>query len=386
MNLQTLEPITLDLSKIPGLYIHIPFCLTKCHYCNFYSETSTSLIPDFLKALFQEMERAHDQWEPFDTVYLGGGTPSLLTLKQLESILVHVQKDLAVLADTEVTVEVNPGDLDLSFLQGLRSLGINRLNIGIQSFDQKILDFLGRRHSKEQAISALERSRQAGFRNIGLDLIYGIPGQDLQAWQETLYQALAFSPEHLACYQLTIEGNTSLGQRYRGGEFQLPAEALQYDFFMKTSEWLEEAGYLHYEVSNFAKGAICTSRHNQKYWNHTPYLGLGPAAHSFKDRRRWWNHSSLGQYLVDIEGGKRPGETEEILTIEQLQLEALFLGLRTRRGISLKDFFREYHFDLITEKKDTLRKLQEEGFLLIQNDTLMPTRAGLAVADRLALI
>ena len=372
--------------RIPGLYIHIPFCLTKCHYCNFYSVTSASLIPRFLAVLFQEMERVHDQWGPFDTVYIGGGTPSVLTLKQLESVFLQIQKKFVLLPDTEVTLEVNPGDISPSFLRGLRGIGVNRLNIGVQSFDQGTLDLLGRRHSAEQAISAIANSREAGFQNIGLDLIYAVPGQDLGAWRETLNQALAFSPEHLSCYQLTIEGNTPLGQRYQKGEFQSSAEEVQYDFFMKTSEWLEEAGYVHYEVSNFAKTLSFASRHNQKYWNHTPYLGLGPASHSFRDGERLWNHSSLDQYLAAIERGESPVGAKETLTIEQLQLEAFFLGLRTKKGISLKDLIRGYDFDLIAEKGDALRRLQRDGFLLIKYDTLMPTRAGLAVADSLALI
>ncbi|OGP91273.1 MAG: hypothetical protein A2156_05675 [Deltaproteobacteria bacterium RBG_16_48_10] len=369
-----------------GLYIHIPFCLGKCNYCSFYSTPSLSSIPDFLEALPQEIERNHNQWGPFDTVYMGGGTPSALTLKQLESILTPVQKNFALLPDAEITLEANPGDLDLPLLNGLQGIGINRLNVGIQSFDQKTLDFLGRRHSVGQAVSAIESSRMAGFRNIGFDLIYGIPGQDLDSWHETLNQALNFSPEHLSCYQLTVEDKTPLGQRYRKGEFQLPTEELQHTFFMKTSEWLEEAGYLHYEVSNFAKSLPFTSRHNQKYWNHTPYLGLGPAAHSFKDGKRWWNHSSLNQYLIDLEKGELPIEKRETLTTEQLQLEALFLGLRTRRGISIRDFTRQFHFDLLSERKEIISKLQQEGFLSIQNGCLIPTRAGLAVADSLALI
>ena len=371
---------------IPGLYIHIPFCLTKCNYCNFYSVTSPSLIPDFLEALFQEMEMVHDQQGPFDTVYIGGGTPSVLHLRQLETILTRVRKRFTLLGNSEITLETNPGDLNLSFLQGLHRIGITRLNIGIQSFNQKILDFLGRRHSVSQAISAIEGSRAAGFQNVGLDLIYGIPGQDLDSWRETLNQASTFLPEHLSCYQLTVEEKTTLGQRCRKGEFRLPEEDLQYDFFMKTSEWLEGAGYLHYEVSNFAKSLIFTSRHNQKYWNHTSYLGLGPAAHSFRDGERWWNHSSLDQYLADIKKGKLPIGMRERLTFEQLQLEALFLGLRTRKGISLQEFARRYHSDLLSEKKESIMKLQETGYLSIQNGFLMPTRAGLAIADTLALI
>ncbi len=383
-----LNPLTPHLYKIPGLYIHIPFCLRKCHYCNFYSSTSTSLIPQFLEALFKEMERvrSRETWEPFDTVYLGGGTPSLLTSKQLESILDRIRINFVLLPDAEITLEANPGDLDLSFLQGVRSTGINRLNIGIQSFDPKVLDLLGRRHSREQALSALDNSRKAGFQNMGLDLIYAVPGQDLRLWRETLDKVLAFAPEHLSCYQLTIEPSTPLGKRYQRGEFKAPPEELQYDFFMKTSEWLEEAGYLHYEVSNFARGPSLASRHNQKYWDHTPYLGLGPAAHSFRGRRRWWNRPSLDRYLNDIREEKTAVEGMEVLTDEQFRLEALFLGLRTKRGISLKDFVREHRVDLIAEKRETLSRLEEEGFLSIEKDCLFPTRAGLAVADRLALI
>jgi oxygen-independent coproporphyrinogen-3 oxidase len=258
--------------------------------------------------------------------------------------------------------------------------------MGVQSFDQKILDFLGRRHSLDQAISAIESARLAGFQNLGFDLIYGIPGQNLASWRETVEQALTFLPEHLSCYQLTLEEKTALGQRYRKGEFQLPEEDLQYDFFMKTSEWLEGAGYLHYEVSNFAGSLPLASRHNQKYWNHTPYLGFGPAAHSFKDGERWWNHASLDRYLAEIEKGKLPVEKKENLTIEQLRLEALFLGLRTKRGISLQDFILQYHSDLLFEKKEVIGHLERQGFLSIQEGHLVPTRAGLAVADSLALI
>jgi oxygen-independent coproporphyrinogen-3 oxidase len=375
-----------DLPKVPGLYVHIPFCLKKCDYCSFYSISSLSLIPDFLKALFQEMERVCDQWGPFDTVYLGGGTPSVLTLQQLESILTRIRKQFVLLPDTELTLETNPGDLNLPFLQGCRAMGINRLTIGIQSFDPNTLVFLGRRHSLSQAHSAIENSRRAGFQNVGLDLIYGIPGQDLEAWRKTLNQALLLSPEHLSCYQLTLEDKTPLGRQYQKGEFRLPDEDGQYDFFMRTSEWLEGAGYFHYEVSNFARSSLFTSRHNQKYWNHTPYLGLGPSAHSFRNVERWWNHPDLQRYLTDIEEGRLPVEREETLTIEQLQLEALFLGLRTRRGISLQDFTRAYQFDLIAEKKEIIEKLMEEGFLSVQEGYLIPTRSGLAIADSLALI
>jgi len=186
-----------------GLYIHIPFCLSKCGYCHFYSVTSLSLMPDFLKALFsRDGDRSPSDFGPFDTVYIGGGTPSLLNPGQIEEILKRVRQRFVLSSNPEIAVEANPADLTLSFLQSLKSLGVNRLNIGVQSFDEKILGFLGRRHIAGDAISALEDSRKAGFDNIGLDLIYGVPGQDLKSWQETLEKAVMFRPEHLSCYEL----------------------------------------------------------------------------------------------------------------------------------------------------------------------------------------
>ncbi len=381
---------SMNSEKIPGLYIHIPFCLSKCHYCDFYSLTSISAIPAFLEALFKEMEMYCNRFNPFDTVYIGGGTPSALSPQQMEDILMSVQKNFDLISNPEITpeitVETNPADLDRSFLESMREIGINRINIGVQSFDEKVLDFLGRRHSAKQAISAIEASRKAGFCNIGLDLIYGVPEQGIDSWLDTLKQAVAFSPEHISCYQLTLETKTPLGMRYQAGEFSLPGEELQHEFFMKTSELLEDAGYIHYEVSNFALGTKYTSRHNQKYWDHSPYLGLGPSAHSFQYNRRWWNHPSLDQYLAAINAGNLPIEETEILMIEQLRLEALYLGLRTKKGVSLQDLKNRYEYDLFTEKKEMLDKLQEEGLISIQNGYLYPTQTGLAVADSLSLI
>jgi oxygen-independent coproporphyrinogen-3 oxidase len=372
--------------KHPGLYIHIPFCLRKCAYCDFYSVTSISHIPDFLKALFKEMGMVRGQFPPIDTVYLGGGTPSVLSVSQLQDVLTKIQENFILLPDTEITIEANPGDIEPVLLKQLHAMGVNRINIGVQSFDPKVLDFLGRRHNVEQAVAAIKGSRKAGFDNMGLDLIYGVPGQGMDSWLSTLEQALLLVPEHVSCYQLTIEERTPLGRRLKAGEVTLPGEDLQYDFFMKTSEFLEDAGYIHYEVSNFAKGMRFASRHNQKYWDHTPYLGLGPAAHSFRNNQRWWNYRSLDQYIASIESGNPPVEGLETLTREQLRLEAFSLGLRTKKGICLQDFAHRYQCHLLSEKKTILDHLEEEGFISLEDGYLFPTRSGLAIADSLALI
>ena len=376
----------MNSEKTPGLYIHIPFCLSKCPYCDFYSSTSLSALPYFLDTLFKEMAMVRNDFNSFDTVYIGGGTPSLLTPQQLENILVKIRQNFNLTGNTEITIEANPADLNQSSLESMRETGINRVNIGVQSFDQEVLGFLGRRHSVQQAILAIEASKKAGFHNIGLDLIYGTPGQTIESWSNTLEQAVAFAPEHLSCYQLTLEATTPLGKKLQAGEFSIPGEELQYEFFMRTSQFLQEAGYIHYEVSNFKKGTDLASRHNQKYWDHSPYLGLGPAAHSFKNNRRWWNHRSIDQYIAAVNAGNLPVEETEILTTEQLRLEALYLGLRTKKGVNLEDFKNRYQYDLFTEKKKMLVKLQEEGFIHIQNGSLRPTPNGLAVADSLSQI
>jgi len=376
----------MNLKKVPGLYIHIPFCKSKCGYCDFYSVTALASMPHFIDSLIEEIGMYGEAFECFDTVYLGGGTPSILPPNQIERILNAVRMNFNLLANTEITMEANPGDLDLAYLASLRNLGVNRLNIGVQSFNEEVLKFLGRRHSVGQAVSAIENTRKEGFDNLGLDLIYGIPGQEVTSWLETLTQAVSLQPEHLSCYQLTVEPHTPLGKRYAEGKFSLPSEDLQYKLFMMTSEILEDAGYVHYEVSNFAKGMAFASRHNQKYWNHTPYLGLGPAAHSFLSNQRWWNHRSVDRYLSAIKDGAKPIGGTEILSLEQLQLEAFYLGLRTKKGICIQDYSTEYSSDILTEKGKSFAELQHAGLVVLENGFVHPTRNGLALSDSLALI
>ncbi len=373
--------------RLPGLYIHIPFCLTKCPYCNFYSQTEQSLIPDFIEALEREMEIVSPGLSSFfDTVYIGGGTPSVLSPRQIEDILGKTRKYFPLARTTEFTLEANPGDVDLPFLQALRELGIHRLNLGVQSFAPDVLSFLGRRHNTEKAIQAIEASREAGFRHLGLDFIYGVPGQTLESWLDTLKRAITFSPEHVSCYQLTLEEDTPMGKAHRRRAFAFPEEEDLRQFFLATSESLEKAGFIHYEVSNFSQGLQNLSRHNQKYWNHTPYLGLGPSAHSFSGSSRWWNTPSIMTYLRALRAGTLPLDNKETLTPEQLRTEAFFLGLRTARGINLNDFSEDHGENFLQEKKTILQKLEEEGLIVVREGHLRPTREGLAVADRLALI
>jgi len=378
--------MTIMKNEQAGLYIHIPFCKSKCGYCSFYSIKSLNLIPDFIDALNKEMKFYSKLFKSFDTVYLGGGTPSLLTPQQIETILKTVGKFYKIDPHAEITIEVNPGDVSLEYFQSLRLLGINRLNIGIQSFDDQLLKFLGRRHSASDALESMEAARDAGFSNIGLDLIYGVHHQDLKSWDKTLQKTITLKPEHISCYQLSLAPKTPLYQIYQEKSIKLPSNEQQTKYFFTTSEILENDGYLHYEVSNFAREECLKSKHNMKYWQHVPYLGLGPAAHSFLDNKRWWNKAAVKTYLQEISAGNMPVENTETLSAEQLQLEALFLGLRTKAGIDLKLYKIRYGVDLLEDKKSMIDLLIKNKLVELKDSFLRPTRAGMAVADSLALI
>ena len=373
-------------SRTPGLYIHIPFCRSRCGYCSFYSQTDFSGGSDYVAALQVEMSLYRGRFGPFDTVYLGGGTPSSLGPGPVAEILRAAAGGFAIAPGAEITVEANPADLDRALLHALKGGGVNRLNIGVQALDDETLRFLGRRHTAAEAVRAVGRSRDEGFLNIGIDLIYGVPGQGLERWKRTLDRAVALGPEHLSCYQLSLEGGTPLGKRLGRREFELPGEERAVAFFMETSRRLEASGYLHYEISNFCRGDRFASGHNRKYWDHSPYLGLGPSAHSFDGRMRWWNGASLEAYIGSLAAKRIAVEGEEDLTAEMLGLEAFFLGLRTRKGIDLARFREDYGIDLMEVKGKTIEKLREEGLVVVEGGMLRPTLAGMAVADSLALI
>ncbi|KFO67388.1 hypothetical protein ER57_10905 [Smithella sp. SCADC] len=378
--------INYDIESQAGLYIHIPFCLSKCGYCSFYSIKSIHLIPEYIAALKKEIKYYHAVFSSFDTIYIGGGTPSLLSVQQIDDILTTVNKYYTIDRRAEITIEVNPGDVSPEYFQELRKSGINRLSIGVQSFDNKILQLLGRRHSAKEAIAAIETAREAGFDNLGIDLIYGVHGLSIKSWKNTLQKAVSFRPEHISCYQLSLDDRTPLYKKYSLNGWHLPDENTELKLFLTTAEELENAGYMHYEVSNFARLDKFKSRHNQKYWQHTPYLGLGPAAHSFLNNKRWWNKAAVKTYLNEIAQDKMPAEDTETLSAEQLQLEALFLGLRTKAGIDLKHYKTKYGVDLLADKKTIIDALIKNKLVELKNGFLRPTRVGMAIADSLALI
>lgn len=293
--------------------------------------------------------------------------------------------------DTEITLEANPDDITVDKLALYRDLGINRLSLGVQSFDEAELRFLQRRHTAAQTIAAIELIRAAGFTNLGLDLMYGLPGQRLDTWLQTLETALSFNPEHLSCYQLTIEAGgtpalrTPMARRVARGEISLPDEETQRQFFLLTADFLTGRGYLHYEVANFArqgpqvKNLCYCCRHNLKYWTGTPYLGLGPGAHSFLAGRRWWNFSSVEKYGAALTAGESPVAEAETLTPAQIRLESLALGFRTREGVSLATLREQPGADAM------VAALTRAGLVRVDRDRVIATTSGLVVADQLPL-
>ncbi|MCP4669219.1 MAG: radical SAM family heme chaperone HemW [Deltaproteobacteria bacterium] len=364
--------------KPPGLYVHIPFCRSKCPYCAFFSVPSTSLIPRWLEAFKKEVVYYKDQFKRFDSLYLGGGTPTWLETGALSSLMDCIRGQFDFDASSEMTIEANPCDVTREKMRALKDMGFNRVSLGVQSFDDRALSLLGRRHRAEHNEKAIRDLRSSGFENISMDILYGFEGQSTRDVIHTLRKAISCQPEHLSCYQLTIEKKTLFWKlRERGVSLPLREED-ERAFFLATSQFLEENGYMHYEISSFAREAGYRSRHNMKYWQHAPYLGLGPSAHSFHASRRWWNVASVRRYCAALERGRAPVEDSENLSNEQLEFESIMLGLRTRNGFDQKRVSNNH------QSREMLAGLRNSGFLNIANGRVAPTRKGFLMADYLA--
>jgi len=351
-----------------GLYVHVPFCIRKCEYCDFYS-VAPGAVAAFVDAVIHELDLYRDRFDTFDTLYLGGGTPSVLSDGSLLELVGALGEHL--LPGAEITVEANPDDIDAARLVRWHDAGVNRLSLGVQSLDDDLLRWLGRRHDAAQALAALDAAREAGFDDLSLDFMYGIPGQTAAAWHDTVVRAVELGPEHLSCYQLTFAPDTPLGRRVEAGEITPLDDEASRELFLATSSALCAAGFDHYEISNFARPGR-RSRHNAKYWSRTPYLGLGPAAHSFDGARRWWNEASVGRYLDTSDAV----EASEVVDAEQARLEALMLGLRTATGVTI---------GVIGDAHETaLRSLIREGLITSDDGLIRPTPEGMVVADAIA--
>ena len=375
--------------KPAGLYVHTPFCVKKCRYCDFYSISDFSLTSRFLAALKQEMQLNSAIPLVFDTLYIGGGTPSVLAPVAIEQIIESASRYFSFVSDCEITLEVNPGTVTRESLGAYHKFGINRLNIGVQSFDDANLRFLGRSHSANEARLSVEWAREAGFDNIGLDLIFGLPGQDKTNWLSDLTLAGKLDPEHLSCYMLTRESGTPLDRDVKTGRVRLATEGTILNLFDIAIDFLTARNFLHYEVSNFARVAGAdriarTSRHNLKYWSFVPYIGLGPSAHSFIEPERYWNHRSVITYVREIEAGRSALAEKERLTKEQMMIEAIYLGFRTTWGIDLDMFKTKFDIDFNEFFGSTIGELEKKSMIQRRGKRCALTRKGLLFLDSIA--
>ncbi|MCK4351390.1 MAG: radical SAM family heme chaperone HemW [Candidatus Krumholzibacteria bacterium] len=366
--------------RSPGLYVHVPFCASKCGYCDFYSVVNPGAVAHWLDAVSLESKIYKDLFPPFGTLYVGGGTPSLLGRPDLERLVRNIIEMYTFEAGFEFTLEANPDDLTQDKLGVLKDLGVNRLSIGVQSFDDAELRLLGRRHDAASALGAVEAARRAGFENIGIDLIYAIPGQTERSLRATLERTLSFEPEHISCYELTLEPEAPLARAIERGEVGKIDEDAGRDLFMIISDVLGGRGYIHYEVSNYARDEGHRSRHNTRYWDHTPYLGLGPSAHSFAAGVRWWNLYDVDSYCSKLNGGEVPVEGSESLSEGQILLERLYFGFRTADGLPL-DFF-----DSLPDSRETLAELELTSLVRIEKSRVIPTLRGFLLSERLPLL
>ena len=364
-----------------GIYIHIPFCKRRCIYCDFFSTTQSEKKPTYIHALCQELEIRKDylQGEDIETIYLGGGTPSQLSLEELESIFTTIYNIYKVKEDAEITLEANPDDLAPEYVAMLRQLPVNRISMGIQTFQEDILKLLHRRHTAQQAIEAFQRCRNAGFQNISIDLMYGLPGETLETWKQDLQQAIALHPEHISAYHLIYEEGTTLWNLRERHQVEEADEELSVTLFKTLIDELTQAGYQHYEISNFCLPEF-HSRHNSSYWTGKKYLGCGPSAHSYNGLSRQWNVASLDHYIEGIISGKPDYEMEE-LDIYTRYNDFVITSIRTCWGMPLSYLRTEYGEDLYRYCLRMAKPYLSQGLLETKENILKLTKEGIFISD-----
>jgi oxygen-independent coproporphyrinogen-3 oxidase len=366
-----------------GIYVHIPFCRKACHYCNFHFSTSTHLQNAFVSALLQEIElRKKYATEPISTIYFGGGSPSILPPVDIKDILTKIFTTFKVEQGIEITLEANPDDIKIEKLQEWKEAGINRLSIGIQSFFEEDLQWMNRAHNANQAVNCIHLAHEAGFYNLTIDLIYGTPTLCDENWKKNVDTAVSLQIPHLSCYALTVEPKTALEkliQLKKLTDVDGETQARHFELLMK---WMKEAGYEHYEISNFAKPGF-RSKHNSSYWQGKQYLGLGPSAHSFNGYSRQWNIANNALYIQSIAKGTVPSE-EELLTEEQQLNEYIMTSLRTIEGLSLQKILKDFGEDNYQTVLKTAHSHLQHNHLALKNNHLITTAEGKLLADGIA--
>ncbi len=367
-----------------GIYIHIPFCKQACHYCDFHFSTTLKHKDALVLALLHEIKlrKNYLSKENIETIYFGGGTPSLLSAQEIQSILQTIYENFEVSSEVEITLEANPDDLSKEKLKGLKSTAINRMSIGVQSFIDRDLIWMNRAHKQKEAIECIQRTQDLGIENISIDLIYGIPLLTDKEWVNNIHQTLELGVPHISSYALTVEKGTALDTFIQKGKIKPMDEEQSANQFEILQEELKSAGFIHYEISNFCKPNY-PSKHNSAYWKGIPYLGVGPSAHSFNKTTRQWNISNNHQYIDSIMRDQIP-QTVEILSIENRINEYLMVSLRTMWGIDLKYFEDEFGSSLTQELINKTSIFIKNNWLEKNNQSIMTTNTGKLMADKIA--
>lgn len=387
-----------------AIYVHIPFCKQKCHYCDFNSYPGMeSLFDAYVSALIKEIDirvngadvvakgvateensakAANSASRRIQSVYFGGGTPVLIGPDRMAHLIDRIKDGFDVDSDAEITIEANPEAISFEAMRQLKDAGVNRVSIGFQSLDEECLRVLGRKHTASKAIASFLETRQAGFDNVNIDLIFGVPSQSLANWALNLEQVAALNPEHISCYALSIEEKTPLEKMIDAGEVESPDEEIQADMMMYTRESLMDSDYEHYEVSNYAKpGKVC--RHNLAYWNNDDYLGLGAGAHSKINGVRYANIGNPKAYIEAVESGDSSAfiETENVLSVEEQLGDAIFLGLRKISGIDINEFKKRYGCDILKVYASEIEELVRDGLLIVNDGTIRLSSNGILLGN-----
>lgn len=367
-----------------GIYLHIPFCKKACHYCDFHFSTSLKLKDDLLAAMRLEIESRKDFFdksEIIETVYFGGGSPSILSESELNSLLESIRTGFKIEPDAEITLEANPDDLSMNKLTAMKAAGINRLSIGIQSFRDEDLQLMNRAHNREMAIKSIENARDVGFENLSIDLIYGIPEMTEEQWASNLNILFGYKPEHISAYNLTIEEKTAFGNWASKGKLKLPAEEVVIRQFEVLTAMAKQNNFEHYEISNFAlPGKI--SKHNSSYWKGKKYLGIGPSAHSFTGNVRRWNIKNNPLYIKAIKGGQTYYE-EEILSSTDKLNEYILTSLRTSWGLDLGYFEQQFGTEYLQNLMANISPYLKSEQVRREGEKILLSEKGKLVADKI---
>ena len=375
--------------KIKALYIHIPFCLAKCNYCDFssyplpvFESTKKGRVETYLAALRQEicLLLKDVSLNEIETIYIGGGTPTILDTDQLVTFIEFLKSQLDFSQIQEATIEANPGTISFEKLLALKKAGFNRISIGIQSLDDGLLGFMGRTHNSEEAVSAVYMAREAGWHNINVDLIYGLPNQTTAIWEDTLAKVIKLNPDHISSYGLKIEDNTQWGKSYSDRQITLPEDEVVNKMYENLQRVLKDNDYIHYEISNYCK-AQKASKHNNIYWQNEYYLGVGSGAASFYNGQRFYNVKDIDIYIDNLAKGFRPFEEVIELALEDQISETMFMGLRLLSGVNIVDFEKRFGISPIDKYYSEIEKLVELGLIHVQSDSIRLTEKGIPLAN-----